>query len=236
MAQRRRSIPARPLRSAVVADTRNDSQASRRRPESRSTVVAGVAALSGASRHAPLHQLGGSLAGNDATPQSSTSSRSRVAGSAASVTSACRSAVPAVLCFGSTALWARTDQILDIPGTIASGAVRCHWARSPLRFESEAHAWRGDRAPAPAVRPLPSLAILLAAGWEGVRRRRSARGGAPGVWLAGSAMLAVLRLARGSSPLRTGARSSRPRLTHPHRGLARRRRQRCCAAGRARRT
>jgi hypothetical protein len=75
----------------------------------------------GRSRHRPLHQLGGSLAGNDATPQSSTPSRSRVAGSTESVALAFRSARPAALRFGSTASRPRTDQNSHIP------------AQSPMR-------------------------------------------------------------------------------------------------------
>ena len=85
---RRRSMPGRraPVRGRA-ADMGNDSQAGRR--WTRHSAIAGVAVMRaalGAARSRPLHQLGGSLAGNDATLQSSTSSRSRSAASAGSVT------------------------------------------------------------------------------------------------------------------------------------------------------
>jgi hypothetical protein len=98
----------------------------------------------------------------------------------------------------------------------------------------------GHQAPAPADRrTAESRAIVVGARWKGTRRRARA-GQRPGRLPRESAGLANARescgVARRGDPLRTGARSSHPGLTHPHRGPARRRRQRCCAAGRARHT
>jgi hypothetical protein len=148
MARRWRWIPGdRSSRCHGPAGSRNDPRARRstaRGPRSGSTVVAVRGDSVGATRHRPLHQLGGSLAGNDATPESSTSSRSRIAGSATSVTSACRSPPRAVLCFGATAVCARTDLIWNMPAqspvaTSISIGPEPHFRRDrkPTRFEGD---------------------------------------------------------------------------------------------------
>jgi hypothetical protein len=106
----------------------------------------------------PLHQLGGSLAGNDAALESSTSSRSRNATSAASVASGPGSALPSALSSRARGLCGRADplSIMSTPSLIAALlAMGPHPPTSPdtqaegaardeYRFSSPARVARGS--------------------------------------------------------------------------------------------